>query len=88
MLKAWAQALELFADRIRRRVLGQHRTPIRVQLRAILLEQSAQGSPTLRIVGLLAGDVFAELKPALQRSYRITRLRCDRCTTRKQDSSY
>ena len=88
MLQAWPQTLELLADRIRRRVPVQHRAPIRVQLHAILLERTGQGSPTLCIIGLLAGNVFAELKPTLQRSYRITRLRRDGCTTRKQNSDY
>jgi hypothetical protein len=55
-------------------MLDQYRTPIRVQLHAILLERAGQGSLTLRIVRLFAGDVFAELKPALQRCHHITRL--------------
>jgi hypothetical protein len=67
---------------------GQHRAPIRAQLRTIFLECAGQGSPTLRIIRLLAGDVLAELKPALQRRYRITRLRRDGRTSRKQGSSY
>lgn len=69
-------------------MLGQHRTPIRVQLRAIFLKCAGQGSSTLRIIRLLAGDVLAELKPALQRRHRITRLRRDGRTSRKQGSSY
>jgi hypothetical protein len=54
---------------------------------AIFLESPGQGSLTLRIVRLFAGDVFAELKPALQRCHYITRLRRDGCTIRKQGKS-
>jgi hypothetical protein len=87
LLQPWTQPEKLFTYRIRRRMLDQHRTPIRVQLRAIFLESPGQGSLTLRIVRLFAGNVFAELKPALQCCRYITRLRRDGCTIRKQGKS-
>jgi len=69
-------------------MLGQHRAPIRVQLRAVLVERASQGGPALRIVRLFAGKVFAELNPALQHGHRITRLCGDWRIGRKQGDGY
>jgi hypothetical protein len=41
-------------------------------MHAILSKSAGQESLALRIVWLFTGDVFAEFKPAPQRSYRIT----------------